>query len=45
MDEETCVCGHAKEEHGGDKEYPGSTSCVECGCIAYESDKSAKDEA
>jgi hypothetical protein len=34
----TCVCGHAVEEHGNDPVYPGSTSCVECDCIAYEAD-------
>lgn len=33
-----CVCGHPLEEHGGDTEYPESTACVECGCIAYEAD-------
>lgn len=33
-----CACGHAPEEHGGDPEYPGSTSCTECDCIAYEAD-------
>lgn len=32
----TCVCDHAVEEHGNDPEYPGSTSCTECDCIAYE---------
>jgi hypothetical protein len=31
-----CTCGHAPEDHGGDKENPGSTACVECECIAYE---------
>lgn len=33
-----CTCGHPKEEHGGDSEYPGSTSCSveDCDCIAFE---------
>jgi hypothetical protein len=31
-----CTCGHSIEEHGHDPEYPGSTSCSECDCIAYE---------
>lgn len=33
-----CICGHAEEEHGHDKKYPGSTACTEdgCKCIAYE---------
>lgn len=34
----SCTCGHAVEEHGNDPEYPGSTSCSECDCIAYESE-------
>lgn len=35
-----CACGHALEEHGGDPEYPGSTSCNEddCECVAFESE-------
>ncbi len=33
-----CACGHAVEEHGHDLEYPGSTACSECECIAYESE-------
>ncbi len=35
---EACACGHAREEHGNNPEYPGSTKCGECGddCIAYE---------
>lgn len=33
-----CTCGHAVEEHGGDLDHPGSTSCAECDCIAYEGD-------
>ena len=36
-----CACGHAPEEHGNDPEYPGSTSCTECDCIAYEADSEA----
>lgn len=35
---EACVCGCAIEAHGSDPEYPGSTSCTECECIAYEAD-------
>jgi len=23
-----CTCGHAQEEHGHDKENPGSTACT-----------------
>ena len=38
---EPCVCGDAIEAHGGDPEYPGSTSCTECDCIAYEADPEA----
>lgn len=33
-----CTCGHSVEEHGGDPEYPGSTACTMCDCIAYEGD-------
>jgi hypothetical protein len=34
-----CMCGHSIEEHhGGDPQYPGSTACTECECIAYEAD-------
>lgn len=40
---EPCVCGHAVEEHGHDDAYPGSTSCTECDCIAYESDPTASE--
>lgn len=42
---EPCVCGDAIEAHGGDPEYPGSTSCTECDCIAYEADLNASEEA
>ena len=38
---EPCTCGDAIEAHGGDPEYPGSTSCTECDCIAYEADLNA----
>ena len=41
---ETCTCGCAIEAHGGDPEYPGSTSCTECACIAYEADLNAAEE-
>lgn len=34
-----CTCGHAVEEHGSDPKFPGSTSCTECDCIAYESNE------
>jgi len=34
----TCTCGHAEEEHGHDDEYPASTACSECDCIAFEGD-------
>ena len=42
---EPCVCGDAIEAHGGDPEYPGSTSCTECDCIAYEADLNAAEES
>ncbi len=41
---EACVCGCAIEAHGGDPKYPGSTSCTECACIAYETDLNAPEE-
>jgi hypothetical protein len=42
-----CTCGHAREEHGHDPKYPGSTACrgdslnedddlEPCDCIAYD---------
>jgi len=37
-----CTCGHAIEEHGHDPDYPGSTACIHCECIAYEADEDAK---
>ena len=40
-DTDPCTCGHAPEEHGHDPKYPGSTSCTECDCIAYEADPEA----
>jgi hypothetical protein len=35
---ETCACGHVKDEHGQDKDFPGSMACNvdDCDCIAYE---------
>ena len=36
--DEPCTCGHAREEHGHDEAYPGSTACTECECCAYEGD-------
>lgn len=30
-----CVCGHSVEEHRDDA-HPGSSSCAECDCVAYE---------
>lgn len=39
-----CTCGHAQEEHGHDPQYPGSTSCQECGCIAYEAGEDIEDD-
>ena len=41
---EPCACGCAIEAHGGDPEYPGSTSCTECDCIAYEADLSPAED-
>lgn len=39
----TCACGHARDEHGGDPQYPGSTACsvFNCDCVAYESEDGA----
>jgi hypothetical protein len=34
-----CVCGHAKEDHGYNQDYPGSTECLECECFAYEANE------
>ena len=42
-DTDPCTCGHAPEEHGNDPEYPGSTSCTECDCLAYEADPDASE--
>lgn len=39
-----CARGHAVEEHGHDPEYPGSTACAECDCIAFEADCEDEDE-
>jgi hypothetical protein len=47
-----CECGHTREEHGGDPECPGSTTCravvsldegldEECYCIAFVVDPEA----
>ena len=33
-----CTCGHTTEEHGHDPDFPGSTACAECECIAYDAD-------
>jgi hypothetical protein len=37
-DTKQCACGHVADEHGGDPEHRGNTSCaVEgCDCIAFE---------
>lgn len=32
----SCTCGHAIEEHAPTAEYPGSTACAECDCVAFE---------
>ena len=42
---EACMCGCAIEAHGGDPQYPGSTSCTECDCIAYEADLNEAEES
>ncbi len=36
----TCVCGDVEDAHGGDSEFPGSTSCTidGCECVAFEDD-------
>lgn len=36
MTDASCTCGHAIEEHGRDPEYPASTACSRCDCIAYD---------
>lgn len=43
---EKCMCGHSKDEHGGDPDFPGHTGCndPECDCIAYEADEDSDDE-
>lgn len=42
---DTCVCGHAPEEHGRDSANPSSTSCLECDdCVAYEADANIEEE-
>lgn len=38
-----CTCGHAREEHGNDKLYPGSTACTLCGCLSYEEEAPQED--
>lgn len=43
-DTSPCMCGHAVEEHGHDPQYPGSTACTQCECIAYEADDEAFDD-
>lgn len=43
-----CVCGHPKDEHGNDPEYPGSTACqhtTTCDCIAFELDEEASEDS
>lgn len=43
-----CTCGHAREEHGNNPDYPGSTACNECEdgeCIAFEEDGEEDDGA
>lgn len=32
----SCTCGHAIEEHAPTAEYPGSTACATCDCVAFE---------
>jgi len=41
VSDETCTCGHCRDEHGHDPAYPGSTACwvVDCPCIAFEADE------
>lgn len=40
-DTDTCYCGHVRDEHGGDPDYPTNSGCnVEgCHCIAFEADE------
>jgi len=47
MGTKQCVCGHMQDEHGGDKNYPGSTSCTVpgCDCIAYEEDAEPEEQS
>jgi hypothetical protein len=42
----SCTCGCAREEHGHDPDYPGSTACTNCeDCIAFEEDPLEDDES
>lgn len=36
--DESCVCGHIYDEHGGDPDYPGSTACAieDCDCLCFD---------
>lgn len=34
--DEVCACGHVKDEHGGDRQYPGSSACQICSCVAFD---------
>jgi hypothetical protein len=42
-DDAACTCGHEVEVHGHDPEYPSSTACTECECIAYEADEGSSE--
>lgn len=43
MNEPTCYCGHVKDEHGSDPDYPGSTACMieNCNCVAFDHNSEA----
>jgi len=44
-DMDPCTCGCAPEEHGRDPEFPGSTGCTVCDCVAYEAEPGVSEDA
>lgn len=38
-----CTCDHVEDEHDGEQDYPGSTSCNLCDCIAFEESEQDED--
>ena len=45
-DQDVCVCGDVRDEHGHDTRHPGSTACCcgGCPCIAFELDRDAVED-